>query len=66
LKSFDERLTVVNEELRKKFDDKKSEELIKQMKAEFEKILPDIPYIGGQKNPFFLIFLRESVLSRSY
>ena len=53
LKSFDERLTVVNEELRKKFDDKKSEELIKQMKGEFEKILPDIPYIGGQKNPFF-------------
>jgi len=28
MRSFDERLTVVNKELRKKFDDKKSEELM--------------------------------------
>jgi hypothetical protein len=39
MKSFNERLSVVNEELCKKFDDKKSAELISQMKAEFEKIL---------------------------
>jgi hypothetical protein len=56
--SFDERLTVVNEELHKKFDTKKSEELINQMKAEFEKILPDIPYIGGQKNPTTLVLVK--------
>ena len=36
MRSFDERLTVVSEELRKKFDDKKSEVLVSQMKAEFE------------------------------
>ena len=35
MRSFDERLAVVNEELCKKFDNKKSEELINQMKAEF-------------------------------
>ena len=35
MRSFDERLTVVNEELCKKFDNKKSEELISQMKAKF-------------------------------
>jgi len=58
LKSFDERLTVANEELSKKFDDKRSEELISQMKAEFEKILPKIPYIGGQQNPFTLILVK--------
>ena len=46
MKSFNERLAVVNKELCKKFDNKKSAELISQMKAEFEKILPDIPYIG--------------------
>jgi pheromone shutdown protein TraB len=57
MKSFNDRLTVVNKELRKKFDEKKSEEIISQMKAEFEKILPDIPYIVND---------RESVLSRSY
>jgi len=58
MRSFDERLTVVNETLCKKFDDKKSEELINQMKAEFEKILPDIPYIGGQKNPTTLVLVK--------
>ncbi len=57
MRSFDERLIAVNEELCKKFDDKKSEELISQMKAEFEKLLPDIPYIGGQKNPTTLILV---------
>ncbi|MHA1486629.1 MAG: hypothetical protein ACTSSC_05605 [Promethearchaeota archaeon] len=49
LRSFDERLTVVKEELCKKFDDKKSEDLIRQMKAEFEKILPDIPILVDKK-----------------
>ena len=58
MRSFDEHLAVVNEELCKKFDNKKSEELISQMKAEFEKILPNIPYIGGQKNPFTLIVVK--------
>jgi len=58
MRSFDERLTVVNEELLKKFDNKKSEELMSQMRAEFEKILPDIPYIGGQKNPTTLVLVK--------
>ena len=58
MKAFDERLVFVNAELRKKFDDKKSEELISQMKAEFGKILPDIPYVGGQKNPLTLVLVK--------
>ena len=58
LRSFGERLDVVSEELRKKFDDKKSEELLSQMKVEFEKILPNIPYIGGQKNPLTLVLVK--------
>ncbi len=57
MRSFNELLTVVNKELCKKFDNKKSEEIISQMKAEFEKILPNIPYIGGQKNPTTLILV---------
>ena len=43
MRSFDDRLTLVNNELRKKFGNEKSEVLISQMKDEFEKILPDIP-----------------------
>ena len=58
MRSFDERLIHVNEELCKKFDDKKSEELVNQMKAGFEKTLPDIPYIGGQKNPTTLVLAK--------
>ncbi len=58
MRSFDERLAVVSDELRKKFDNKKSEELMSQMKAEFEKILPNIPYIGGQKNPTTLVLVK--------
>ena len=58
MRSFDERSTLVNEELCKKFDNKKSEEIISQMKTEFEKILPDIPYIGGQKNPTTLVLVK--------
>jgi hypothetical protein len=57
MRSFDERFAIFNDELCKKFDDKKSKELISQMKAEFEKLLPDIPYIGGQKNPTTLILV---------
>jgi len=58
MRSFDERLVVVSEELQKKFGDKKSEELLNQMKGEFEKILPDIPYIGGQKSPLTLVLVK--------
>lgn len=58
MKSFNERLAVIYKELSKKFDNQKSEELISQMKAEFEKILPDIPYIGGQKNPLTLVLVK--------
>jgi hypothetical protein len=58
MKSFNERLTAVKEELRKKFDEKKSEELLHQMREEFEKILTDIPYIGGEKNPTTLILVK--------
>jgi len=58
MRGFDERLTLVNNELRKKFGNDKSEDLIKKMKAEFEKILPKIPYIGGQKNPTTLVLVK--------
>ncbi|MHA1239372.1 MAG: L-2-amino-thiazoline-4-carboxylic acid hydrolase [Promethearchaeota archaeon] len=58
LRSFDERLVLVKNELSNKFDNQKSEMLINRMKTEFEKILPDIPYIGGQKNPLTLVLVK--------
>lgn len=58
MRNFDERLTEVKKELRKNFSEKKSEELLSQMREEFENILPHIPYIGGQKNPTTLVLVK--------
>jgi len=58
MKSFDERLKEVFKGLFKKSDFLKNLELLNQMREEFEKILPDIPYIGGQKNPTTLVLVK--------
>ena len=52
MKVFDENLEVARVILNKKLDDAKVDEVFDQMKKEYEKIIPEIPYIGGQKNPF--------------
>ncbi|NHJ19686.1 MAG: hypothetical protein EAX91_01995 [Candidatus Lokiarchaeota archaeon] len=58
MNGFNERLKAVSSELKVKFDEKKTEDLLNQMREEFEKILPDIPYIGGQKNPTTLVLVK--------
>lgn len=58
LRDFDNRLNAVTIFLNKKHDMKESEVLIKEMIDEFEKMIPDIPYIGGQKNPTTLILVK--------
>ncbi|MHA2128271.1 MAG: L-2-amino-thiazoline-4-carboxylic acid hydrolase [Promethearchaeota archaeon] len=49
---FENYLQIVKELLKKKFSDPKAEELINQMRKEYESIIPEIPYIGGRKNVF--------------
>ncbi|MHA1671789.1 MAG: L-2-amino-thiazoline-4-carboxylic acid hydrolase [Promethearchaeota archaeon] len=58
MKDFNERMNAVNFFLNKKHNMKESENLINNMKAEFEKMIPDIPFIGGQKNPTTLVLVK--------
>ncbi|MBY9004920.1 MAG: L-2-amino-thiazoline-4-carboxylic acid hydrolase [Candidatus Lokiarchaeota archaeon] len=58
MRDFDDRLHAVAIFLNKKYDMKESEELIEKLKNEFEKMIPDIPFIGGQKNPTTLVLVK--------
>ena len=58
MRDFDDRLHAVTIFLNKKYDMKESEELIEKVKNEFEKMIPDIPFIGGQKNPTTLVLVK--------
>lgn len=58
MRDFDDRLHAVKYFLLQKYDMKEAEEFINNMKVEFEKMIPDIPFIGGQKNPTTLILVK--------
>ena len=58
MKDFDEDLTIAKEILESRFDANKIEQLIQVIKENYEKMLSEISYIGGQKNPTTLILLR--------
>ncbi len=58
MRDFDDRLNAVNLFLNEKYDMKEAEERINAMKLEFEKMIPDIPFIGGQKNPLTLVLIK--------
>jgi len=58
LKTFEERLEIARELLSKKFDNLKVNEIINQIKLEYEQIIPEIPYIGGQKNPTTQVLIK--------
>ena len=52
MKNFDIYTNDVRKLLAGKFDDDKIDKIHKQMKEEFENLIPKIPYIGGAKNRF--------------
>lgn len=49
---FSEELEVPRNLLKRKFNEAKVNEMFNQMKSEYEKIIPEIPYIGGTENLF--------------
>ncbi len=57
---FEKYLGIINDMLKKRFKDSKIEELFTQMREEYERIIPEIPYIGGKKN-LYTNMLVESV-----
>ncbi len=52
MKNFSNHIEIALDILKKKYDEAKIKEMFDQMKAEYEKIIPEIPYIGGTKNSF--------------
>ncbi len=52
MKNFSKELEVARDMLKRKFNEAKVDEMFAQMKSDYEKIIPEIPYIGGNKNPF--------------
>jgi len=52
MKDFSKEIEVARDMLKRKFSEAKINEMFNQMKTEYEKIIPEIPYIGGTKNPF--------------
>jgi len=57
MNNFDKQLAILSTLLRKKFDEAKVDEMLSQMKAEYEKIIPEIPYIGGAKNAMTILLI---------
>ncbi len=52
MKNFSKALEVARDVLKSKFTEAKLSEIFTQIKAEYEKIIPEIPYIGGNKNSY--------------
>ncbi len=57
MRNFEERIEILVDLLRRKFDNAKIDEIVSQLKVEYEKIIPEIPYIGGQKNPMTTLLI---------
>ena len=52
MKEFSKEIERANSILKREFNEAKLNEIGIQMQLEFEKLIPEIPYIGGNKNPF--------------
>ena len=52
MKDFSKNIGLIRDILKKKLNEAEINEMCNQMKAEYETIIPEIPYIGGTKNPF--------------
>ncbi len=52
LKNFSNHIEITRDILKNKYDEAKINEMFDQMKAEYEKLILEIPYIGGGKNSF--------------
>ena len=57
MNNFDKFLGISKRLLVDKFSEEKIKDLHEQMRKEYEELIPEIPYIGGNKNPFTIILL---------
>ena len=52
MKNFSKHIKVARDILKRKLPEGRINELFDEMKVEYEKLIPEIPYIGGSKNSF--------------
>jgi hypothetical protein len=52
--------------LSKRFSEQEIEEIFKQMRNEYEKLIPEIPYIGGRKNSFTALLVDTVIMVPFY
>lgn len=62
MKNFEYSLKIAKDLLLEKYEESKSEELINQMRSEYEDILTELPDIGGKKNLFISILTSKASL----
>lgn len=55
--TFEKQFGILSKLLMKKFDEAKINEMLNQMKAEYEKLIPELPYIGGAKNAMTILLI---------
>ena len=54
---FDKFLHISQDILLKQFNELEIEGIFNKMRKEFENLIPEIPYIGGRKNPFTMMLV---------
>ena len=59
MKQFDKLLSITKKVMKNYFSDSKLEELAAKMRKEYEILIPQLPYIGGAKNPFTSMFIQS-------
>ena len=62
MEQFDEYSQMAKDVLIKYFDDSKAKELVAKAQKEYEKLIPQLPFIGGAKN-VMTSFLNNSILA---
>jgi len=57
MENFEKFLRISDSLLLDKFSEEKVKDLHEQMRKEYEELIPEIPYIGGNKNPLTIILV---------
>lgn len=61
MREFESKLSILTAFLSNHVDESRNESLFKAMRERFEAILPEIPFIGGAKNPFTMMLIEGAM-----
>ena len=63
---FDKFLHISNDILLQRFNEPELEGIFNKMRKEYENLIPEIPYIGGRKNPFTSMLVDSVAMLASF